>query len=216
MRCISCQNQIDPKFKHAISQNQCPMCGGAVMSVELHKILNKLQKIMEEAKPFMVEIEGWLFTNYSIGKSKQQNQRSDNSNSSETDEGGIFDTDMDEETIRKQTELAKQFQQRAGVPKVNSGLKSVVNQIKAAGTNADISEFVGVDPDYGPIDMSKEVSAPLSSEEKDQMKSIINAQYSVKETAQENAVREYYELQKVKKLQEQSQKLGPKFSRHDD
>lgn len=204
MKCNACQETISPKFAHSIKLNICPFCGGEIMAPELQRILSGLQVLMVEAEPFITDVEDWFASNYSLrkGAAPKENHQAPS--------GGIFDEEnFDEETLRRQTELAKStinFQQRAGIKQ--PGMKSIVEKIQ--GGAADPSEFVGVDPDYGPIDMSGETAgAPLTQRDQLAMMQAMNQNASVSD----DPVKEYYEIEKLKKLQ-RPQATGPgKFSR---
>ena len=51
MLCTSCNTEISPIFKHAISQNMCPACGGSIMDEEALGLLEDIKStISNEAK----------------------------------------------------------------------------------------------------------------------------------------------------------------------
>jgi Zn-finger nucleic acid-binding protein len=207
MKCRSCEETVPSKFAHSIKMNMCPLCGGEIMDPALQKVFTDLQTIMKEAEPFMPEVEEWFASNYSLRKGgapreTQQGQQ--------LPSGGIFDDqNFDEETLRRQTELAKStinFQQRAGIKQ--PGMRSIVEKIQNGA--ADPSEFVGIDPDYGPIDMSNETAgAPLTQKDQLAMMQVMNAGGPVSD----DPVKEYYEIEKLKKLQRQQPMGAGKFSR---
>lgn len=204
MKCRSCEETIPSKFSHSIKTNTCPFCGEEIMEPALQNILKNLQTIMKDGELYMIEIEEWLASNYSLrkGGTKQSTVLS----------GGGDDESFDEESIRKQTEAAKQaidFQKRAGIKPGN--IKSLVEKIQSGGGAAHPSEFVGVDEDYGEIDMSNEVSLdPLSSNDAGQMAVAMNQGLA---TNQDDVLKNYYEIEKLKKLQRQQPAGGGKFSR---
>lgn len=181
----------------------CPLCGGEIMDPALQQVFASLQNIMKEAEPFMSEVEEWFASNYSLRKGAAPREGQQPS-------GGIFDEEnFDEDTLRRQTELAKStinFQQRAGIKQ--PGMKSIIEKIQ--GGAADPSEFVGVDPDYGPIDMSGEsAGVPLSQKDQLAMMQAMNQNVSVSD----DPVKEYYEIEKLKKLQRPQATGAGKFSR---
>jgi hypothetical protein len=205
MKCKTCEEVIPSKFAHAIKTNVCPFCGENIMEEALQNILVELQTLMKAAEPFMEQVEEWLGSNYSLRKGGKLKEPSQNLSS-----GGIFDENgVDEETMRRQTELAKSaisFQQRAGIKQ--PGMKSIVEKIQ--GGAADPSEFVGIDPDYGPIDMSGEsAGAPLSKTDQMAMMQAMGSSGPVSD----DPVKEYYEIEKLKKLQRQQPTGLGKFSR---
>lgn len=68
MKCKSCNEDVPPKFTHAISVNICPLCGQEIMSAKLQNILGELKIAFGDAKEYMSEIEDWLYSNYSFKK----------------------------------------------------------------------------------------------------------------------------------------------------
>ncbi len=213
MKCNACQETISPKFAHSIKLNICPFCGGEIMDAELQRILSGLQILMTEAEPFLTDVEDWFASNYSLRKGKVREPSSPGHPAGQhLPSGGIFDEEnFDEETIRRQTEVAKataNFQKLAGV-KTNT-MKSLVEKIQSGQGAADPSEFVGIDPDYGPIDMSEEsAGAPLTQRDQLAMMQAMNQGGSVSD----DPVKEYYEIQKLKKFQKGQPTGGGKFSR---
>lgn len=176
----------------------CPLCGGEIMEPALQDVLKNLQIIMKDAEPFMSEVEEWLATNYSLRKGSANDVKAKQRPLNEDGEEETFD----EESIRKQTAAAKSaidFQKRAGI-KTND-MKSLVEKIQSGKGAADPSEFVGIDPDYGPIDMSNESgSAPLTERDAMQMVSALDHLPPANEDAEE-VIKNYYEIEKLKKLQ---------------
>lgn len=207
MKCRSCEETVPSKFAHSIKMNMCPLCGGEIMDPALQKVFADLQIIMKDAEPFMTEVEEWFASNYSLRKGAAPRE------GQQMPSGGIFDEEnFDEDMLRRQTELAKSainFQQRAGIKQQQpGGMKSIVEKIQ--GGAADPSEFVGVDPDYGPIDMSNEdAGAPLTQRDQLAMMQAMNQGGPVSD----DPVKEYYEIEKLKKLQRQQPTGGGKFSR---
>jgi hypothetical protein len=212
MKCQSCEEAISPKFGHAIEINACPYCGQNLMQPELHQVLRDLKNVMKEAEPFMDQVKDWLSANYSLGISKQSTQVSAHPQSEL-----IMDDQFDENTLLRQTQLAKGqlngFQQRANVKPQPTSAKALIQKIQGGGGYAaEPSEFVGEDPDYGAIDMSNETGEKLSSTDKEAMKNILEAQYSNKDNALEQAL----ELEKIKKLHQGPKGTGPTIKRAAD
>jgi hypothetical protein len=48
MKCVTCQTEINPKWKHAIDINVCPFCGKNIMEEHLKNCLVSLAAAMEE------------------------------------------------------------------------------------------------------------------------------------------------------------------------
>jgi len=50
MRCATCNSDIDSAFKHAISKNECPACGGQIMDEETMALIEDVENtILSEA-----------------------------------------------------------------------------------------------------------------------------------------------------------------------
>ena len=191
MQCKNCSEAIPSKFSHAIKSNTCPFCGLEIMEKELQSILISLQSIMKDAVPFMDQVEEWLGSNYSFFKSKNKDITTSNKSNENDDNESIA-----EAIIKAKAELAKSaidFQKRAGVKKLDT--KSLIEKIRGGVGAADPSEFVGEDPDYGPMDFSDETSiGTFTSLDAEEMSSSLN-------TGDDDPVAKHYELEKLKKLQ---------------
>lgn len=68
MKCITCEAEINPKFKHAIEQNACPFCGGSIMEELLKSLLISLQDTMQKLQAYPDQLSDWLLSNYSYIK----------------------------------------------------------------------------------------------------------------------------------------------------
>jgi hypothetical protein len=73
MRCISCDIEINPKWKHAIDNNACPMCGDPIMDEGLKSLLTTLQATMEQLESYPEQVNDWLFSNFSYIKTDASN-----------------------------------------------------------------------------------------------------------------------------------------------
>ena len=196
MKCLSCEENIPPKFAHAIKSNICPFCGGQIMPPLLQEALTSLHTIMKDAEPYMEQIEEWLGANYGLYKK--------GSKSSTVVESGdpfspVGEDDVDA-LLNRQKAAAKmtaEFQKRAEIGKISSkGLdkKSIIEKVNGGGGYAAApSEFVGIDPDYGPIDMSQETEDPLTTREAAQM---------IHDIAEDDndPVKAYYEKENLKRI----------------
>lgn len=50
MNCATCGSEIQSSFKHAISKNECPFCGGFIMGEEMMALIEDIEKtILSEA-----------------------------------------------------------------------------------------------------------------------------------------------------------------------
>lgn len=201
MQCQTCKEEISPKFAHAISTNVCPFCGKEIMTKELQNILGELKIVFDDAKDYMVEVEGWLSSNFSfkrvneneviiekdqLEKLKEQAKSRDillnPGKAIRVNRGEGDGVSVDEET-------STVFAKRAGV--INT--KKAVDFIKGRTIGAaDPSEFQGVDDEYGDVSVD-ENTTPLNRNEKNDMTNLFKQDDLGK-------VQEL-ELQKLKRLQ---------------
>jgi len=72
MKCISCEVEIDPKWKHAIDQNICPFCGDAILDPKLKDLLSSLFDIMTEMQPYPNELNDWMLSNFNFIKTDSE------------------------------------------------------------------------------------------------------------------------------------------------
>jgi len=75
MKCLSCETEVDPKWKSAIEKNTCPFCGNPILNEHLKGLLSNLSEIMIEMQPYQEELDDWLFSNYKYIKSNMKNDR---------------------------------------------------------------------------------------------------------------------------------------------
>jgi hypothetical protein len=68
MKCISCEIEINPKWKHAIDRNICPFCGQSIMEELLKGLLSTLQDTMEKLQGYPDQLNDWLLSNYNYIK----------------------------------------------------------------------------------------------------------------------------------------------------
>lgn len=73
MKCISCDSEINPKWKHAIDQNACPYCGKVIMDEVLKGLLSSLAEIMDKMKPYKDQLDDWMLSNYSFIRTNSEN-----------------------------------------------------------------------------------------------------------------------------------------------
>ncbi len=65
MNCLSCQSNIDPKWKHAIDNNVCPFCGESIMPEDLKEHISNLSTTLsafQEAYP--EQLDDWILSNF--------------------------------------------------------------------------------------------------------------------------------------------------------
>jgi hypothetical protein len=73
MKCISCEVQIDPKWKHAIDINVCPFCGQGIMEEKLKSLLSALTATMNGFEEYPDQLEDWLLSNFNYIKINSPN-----------------------------------------------------------------------------------------------------------------------------------------------
>lgn len=68
MKCLSCESEIDPKWKFAIEQNTCPLCGMSIMEEHLKNLLTSLTDIMTKLQQYPDQVNDWLLSNFNYIK----------------------------------------------------------------------------------------------------------------------------------------------------
>lgn len=73
MKCISCESEINPKFKHALDINVCPFCGEHIMEEHLKNCLASLAIAMGDMIKYPDQLNDWLLSNYNYIKTDSPN-----------------------------------------------------------------------------------------------------------------------------------------------
>lgn len=73
MKCISCEVEINPKWKHAIDINVCPFCGEGIMEEHLKNLLTSLGETMSKLQEYPDQVNDWLLSNYNYIKTDSPN-----------------------------------------------------------------------------------------------------------------------------------------------
>jgi hypothetical protein len=68
MKCISCEVDINPKWKYAIDKNICPFCGSNIMEEHLKNLLSSLADVMDKLQQYPAQLNDWLLSNYNFIK----------------------------------------------------------------------------------------------------------------------------------------------------
>ena len=68
MKCISCEIEINPKWKHAVEINVCPFCGQHILEEHLKNLLTSLADTMEKLQTYPDQVNDWLLSNYNYIK----------------------------------------------------------------------------------------------------------------------------------------------------
>ena len=208
MKCKNCQEEISPKFAHAISNNCCPMCGKEIMDAALKDLFGNLIVVFENAKNYMTEVQDWLFTNFSMKVIKDTDIVIDKLEYDEL----VAKTKFPAKNIRlpeegevseENNKIASGFANRAGVKPIH---KKAIDFIKGQTSGAaDPSEFVGIDDEYGEVNLMEDQQnnlKPIGNQEKNMMSNLFDNPQDV-------------EIEKLKKLKSQRNFAsgGGKFSR---
>lgn len=196
MKCRSCEEVVDAKFKHALLTNVCPLCGSDIMDKKLQNVIAELKIAFDDAKEYMEEVEDWLFSNFSFKRLKEDEVvvNKDQIKGFKTGMGkGVSvnrsgdDNNENAEGSEEQTIFAK----RAGV-----SVKKAVDFIKGRSSGAaDPSEFVGVDDEYGEVNNIEENNAPLNKNELNKVANLFGGE--------DDNLSQELELQKLKKMRMQ-------------
>ncbi len=64
MICISCQTEINPKWKAAIDKNECPFCGDVILDEKLKELLSTLHGLFDALQEYPAELDDWLLSNF--------------------------------------------------------------------------------------------------------------------------------------------------------
>jgi hypothetical protein len=76
MKCISCELDINPQWKHAIDMNVCPFCGKHIMEEHLKNLLTQLRATMEELQKYPDQLDDFLISNYNYIKTDSPDLKS--------------------------------------------------------------------------------------------------------------------------------------------
>lgn len=63
MKCITCETEINPKWKHAIDINVCPFCGQHIMEEHLKNCLTSLAEAMDDMQKYPEQLNDWMRSN---------------------------------------------------------------------------------------------------------------------------------------------------------
>lgn len=64
MKCVSCETEINPKWKHAIDINVCPFCGKHIMEEHLKNCITTLSAAMDAMLKYPEQLDDWLLSNH--------------------------------------------------------------------------------------------------------------------------------------------------------
>lgn len=216
MKCKSCNEDVPPKFTHALAVNICPLCGKEIMDTKLQNILGELKTAFSSAQEYMEAVEDWLLSNYSLKKIKpnevvvDKNQlkapRPEKPGPSATPAHGspvMVNRKDDDEDSQEEIVIDEQpsvWAKRSGVIHPKKALDFIKG--KASLGAADPSEFQGMDEEYGDMEEpSMQNLNPLSANEANQMAAMFKGN-DLGKASQE------LEMQKLKRLQASSNIAG--------
>lgn len=73
MKCVSCETEINPKWKHAIDINVCPFCGKHIMEEHLKNCVTALAAAMEAMAKYPEQLDDWMLSNHNYIKTDSPN-----------------------------------------------------------------------------------------------------------------------------------------------
>lgn len=68
MKCISCEIEINPQWKHAIDINVCPFCGKHIMEEHLKNLFSSLRETMDKLHQYPDQLNDWMLSNHNYIK----------------------------------------------------------------------------------------------------------------------------------------------------
>lgn len=68
MKCMSCDAEIPPAWVHAIQNNICPGCGGAIMDDSSKELLSQIREAISKMPNDPEGLAGWILSNFDIRK----------------------------------------------------------------------------------------------------------------------------------------------------
>jgi hypothetical protein len=73
MKCVSCNEYVDPKWVHAININICPWCGLHIMEEHLKNLFSTLRETMDSLAVYPEQVNDWLLSNHNYIKTDSPN-----------------------------------------------------------------------------------------------------------------------------------------------
>lgn len=73
MKCMSCQMEINPQWKHAIDMNVCPFCGQGIMEEHLKNLFSSLRQNMDLLNEYPDQLNDWMLSNHNYIKTDSPN-----------------------------------------------------------------------------------------------------------------------------------------------
>lgn len=194
MKCMSCNEEVSPKFGHAIAKNECPYCGKEIIEPKLQELLSSLKTLMDGGKDYMPHIEDWLQSNYNLRKFDPENDMPVGFNSSfpqgKKPGRGVGVRRADEDDTSQDDVEMTPFAARAGMKSSGMSREQILNKIKgSSGVISNPMELEEAEEEVVNIPGSTE---PLSQSEQRQLVDVFDVPKS-----------QALELQKLKQLRNQ-------------
>lgn len=120
MKCISCETEINPQWKHAIDINVCPFCGKHIMEEHLKNLFSTLRETMDALQAYPDQVDDWMLSNHNYIKTTSP------------DIGKYMPSEMLKQL--KKVEEEKDFQTRKDAP----GKKEVIKIKNDAGVEEEV------------------------------------------------------------------------------
>ena len=74
MQCMSCNSEIDPKWKFAIDNNSCPFCGQVILPEDLKELLSSLRSNIDSLmESYSNQLDDWMLSNFNYIKTDSPN-----------------------------------------------------------------------------------------------------------------------------------------------
>lgn len=128
MKCMSCEVEINPQWKHAVEKNVCPFCGKDIMQEHLKNLFSSLRETMEQLQEYPDQLNDWMLSNHDYIKTNSPNI-------------GQFMPKVSNEELRKQVE-EEIFAERKAADKKSSDKKFTVKVETENGEEEVIAEKI--------------------------------------------------------------------------
>lgn len=131
MKCVTCEMEINTKWKHAIDMNSCPFCGQEIMEGQLKELLSSLHETMHKLSEYPDQLNDWMLSNFNFVKTNSDKIHFKEENDKEKKKFKvkvITDTGEEEVVAEKiqSEERTNDFYKRAEAIKPNlDGFKSI-------------------------------------------------------------------------------------------
>lgn len=186
MRCVSCEADINAKWRHAINSNNCPFCGALIMEEHLKNLLSALGEIMDKLEEHPEYLEDWLKTNYKFVKegsiqamapTKKSESNSEEFMAKVRTEDGIIDVPTKKlSNAAKTNDFFKRADAKNPAQKTQH-IKEMVNKIRTQGSSGIMSNSNS--EELSSANITPEMLGRANADEVEQMEKIIMAEQGI-------------------------------------